>query len=76
VVGAGPAIQRRSVTSHLLHVLLVQYFLYGQQLDEPSRSFVKRGAFLFGVAGVAEGDEEAARYSPQPLWLRSSGGSM
>jgi len=46
--------------SHLLHMLLIQNFLDGEELDDSTRSFVERRAFLFGVAGVAEGDEEAA----------------
>src|SRR5947209_9964428 len=46
--------------SHLLDLLLVQNFLHGQQLDDSTRSLVERRAFLFGVLGVAEGDEEAA----------------
>jgi hypothetical protein len=47
-------------SSPLLHVLLVQDLLHGQQLDDPPGALVKRRALLFGVAGVAEGDEEAA----------------
>src|SRR5947208_986644 len=46
--------------SHLLDVLLVQDLLHGQQLDDPPGALVERRALLFGVAGVAEGDEEAA----------------
>src|SRR5436190_23369670 len=54
--------------SHLLHVLLVQDLPHGQQLDDPPGALdfdelsrvVERRALLFGVAGVAEGDEEAA----------------
>src|SRR5688572_19589831 len=45
--------------SHLLDVLLVEDFLHGQQLEDPTRSLVERRAFLLGIAGVAEGDEEA-----------------
>jgi len=42
-------------------VLLVQDLLHGQQLDDPPRgALVERRALLFGVVGVAEGDEEAA----------------
>ena len=46
--------------SHLLHVLFVKNLLHGQQLDDPPRPPVERRALLLGVAGVAEGDEEAA----------------
>jgi hypothetical protein len=41
-------------------VLLVENFPHGQQLDDSTRSLVKGDALLFGVLGVAEGDEEAA----------------
>jgi hypothetical protein len=41
-------------------MLLIQNLLYGQELDDSTRSLVERGAFLFGVFGVAEADEEAA----------------
>ncbi len=34
--------------------------LHGQQLDDSTRSLVERRALLFGVAGVAERDEEPA----------------
>ena len=41
-------------------MLLVQNLLNGQQLDDSTRSAMKRHAFLLGVAGVAERDEEPA----------------
>ena len=41
-------------------MLLVQNLLHGQQLDDSTRPPVERRALLLGVAGVAEGDEEAA----------------
>src|SRR5437763_12930701 len=44
--------------SHLLHMLLVEYFLRGQQLDDSTGTLVECRALLLGVAGVAEGDEE------------------
>ena len=62
--------------SHLLHVLLVQDLLHGQQLDDPPGALVERRALLFGVAGVAEGDEEAALVAVGALalqWRRASG---
>ena len=46
--------------SHLLHVLLVEDFLHGDELDDAPALLVERGALLLGVGGVAEGDEEAA----------------
>jgi hypothetical protein len=46
-------IGKRGHCSHLLHVLLVQNFPDGQQLDDSARALVERGAFLFGVAGMA-----------------------
>ena len=49
-------------------MLLIQNPLHRQQLDDSARSLgsgelsraVKRGAFVSGVFGVAEADEEAA----------------
>ena len=38
----------------------VENFLHRQQLDDPPRSLVERGAFLLGVFGITEGDEKAA----------------
>jgi hypothetical protein len=55
----GRASARRSL--HLLHMLLIQNLLHGQELDDSTRSLdfgelsrvVERGAFLLGVFGVA-----------------------
>ena len=41
-------------------MLLVEDLLHGQQLDDPTRSPVERGALLLRVPAVAEGDEEAS----------------
>lgn len=41
-------------------MLLVQDFLHGQQFDDSTRSLVEGCAFLLGIVGVAEGDDEPA----------------
>jgi hypothetical protein len=41
-------------------VLLVQNFLDGEELDDPARSLVKRGAFLPSIGSIPERREEAA----------------
>ena len=49
-------------------MLLIQNLLHRQELDDPAGSLdfgelsraVERGAFVFGVFGVAEADEETA----------------
>jgi len=41
-------------------MLFIKNFPYGRELDDSVGSFVEYGAFLLGVFGVAEGDEEAA----------------
>jgi len=41
-------------------MLLVQNLLNGQEFDDSLGSFVKRRAFVVGVFGVAEADEEPA----------------
>ena len=48
---------------------LIQNLLHRQQLDDATRSLMKRRALLLGVAGVAEGDEETSL--PAVLALRS-----
>src|SRR5438270_11958757 len=46
--------------SHLLHVLLVEDLLHGQELDDAAGALEEGAALVLGVLGVAEGDEEAA----------------
>lgn len=59
-------------------MLLVEDFLHGEELDDSAGWFAERCAFLFRVASVAEGDEEAALavslhgpFSPAVLTQRS-----
>jgi hypothetical protein len=41
-------------------VLLVEDFLDSQELDDSAGALVEGGAFLFGVFGLAEADEDTA----------------
>jgi hypothetical protein len=45
--------------SHLLHALLVEDFLDGDELDDAPALLVQGGSLGLAVGGVVEGDEEA-----------------
>lgn len=51
---------RHVVALHLLHVHFVEDFLDGYEFDDFAGAFVEVRAFVLGVGGECEGDEEAA----------------
>ena len=60
--------------SHLLHLLFIQDFLNGQELDNSTRSLVECRALLLRVARVAERHEKPALAAILALALRSAVG--
>jgi hypothetical protein len=55
------------ILSHLLRMPLIQNFLHAQELDDSTRSFMKRRAFALGICDV----QQSCAAWPRSMWLYS-----